>query len=340
MIGWGYPPNIDGGLDIHVAELFSELKEEVNVDLALPEDRAPEKDNIVGLKTNSDDIMSKAHDISKQAVDLAEEYDIIHTHDWFGAESGLKAKKYSNTKWVSTIHSTASGRTQGNSRRMEKFERCMAESSDAFIAVSQTLADEVEGEYGVKPRVIENGYSKPKSIDKDVKKELEIEDDMIFYVGRHAEQKGIELLIYAFKKLLEEENASLVIGGDGGMRQSLEEFAKIMDIEEKVVFTGFIPEQELGDYYEAADVFVSPSINEPFGLTITEALESETRVVATKNGAQETLPEEAIIKVSRETDSIKEGIKTALEKDYFPDYESRSWEEVAEETLEIYEELT
>lgn len=341
MVGWGYPPNIDGGLDVHVAHLFSELKKKgIDVDLALPKERAPEKENVVPLEIEPDNMMSQAHDLSQNIVEIAKDYDIIHTHDWFGAESGLKSKKHAETNWVSTIHSTASGRTRGNPGRVGKLERCMAERSDAFITVSQALAEEVHEEYSAKPRVIENGYSRPRSSGKDIKSELNIEGDMIFYVGRHAEQKGIELLIYAFKRLLEEQEATLVIGGDGHMRESLEEFVKILDLEEETMFTGFISEEELGDYYKAADVFVSPSINEPFGLTITEALESGTSVVATESGAQETLPDEAIIKVPRRSEEIKNGIQQALEDEDVPSYRSRDWEEVAEETIRIYDELS
>ncbi|MFB6099800.1 MAG: glycosyltransferase family 4 protein, partial [Candidatus Nanohalobium sp.] len=267
---------------------------------------------------------------------ITEDYDIVHTHDWFGAEAGVKARKYGDVKWVSTIHSLSSGRTRnGSGGELEKLEEIAVEKPDKTLAVSKKLAEEVEDEYGEKPEVIHNGFSTPKSSGKDVKSYLGISGDIVFFVGRHAEQKGIEHLLYGFQKFLEEDEAELVIGGDGYMRESLEEFAEMLGIEEKVYFVDYIPSEELGDYYSAADLFVSPSINEPFGLTITEALESGTPALATENGVSE-ISSEFIIETSPDSEEIAEGIMKGLEMDREVDVEGRSWNEMAEEVLEVY----
>ena len=171
-----------------------------------------------------------------------------------------------------------------------------------------------------------------------MKKELGIEDNMIFFVGRHTEQKGLEHLLYGFKKFLEDNSGTLVLGGKGHMQEALQEFTEILDIEDSVTFQGFIPEEELGDYYSSADVFVSPSINEPFGLTITEALEHQTPVVAAESGVEEVLPDNTIVKVSPSSDEICRGIEEALNRE-IGSIEGRSWREVAEETLEVYRDL-
>jgi len=339
MLGWGYPPDIDGGLDVHVARLFDELEQlGADITLALPEDRVPEEEeNIVALKTGEGDMMDQVRNLSKGFVEMAEDYDIVHTHDWFGAEPGLKAKKYADVKWFSTFHSLSSQRSRKPSHRMEEMERGIVEKSDKLLAVSEMLAEEIEGEYGKKPEVIHNGFSKAEENGRDIKEELDI-GTMIFYVGRHAEQKGLEHLVYGFSKFLEKEDATLVLGGEGHMKDAIREFVEMLGIEEKVLFQGFIPEEELGDYYRSADVFVSPSINEPFGLTVTEAVEAGTPVVATESGAEEILPGNTVVRAEPESDSIAEGIEKALDRDT-PDFDSRSWKEVAEETLEVYRKL-
>lgn len=340
MLGWGYPPDIDGGLDIHVARLFEELRElGVDITLALPEERVPEDDEgIFSLDSGEGDMMERARNLSKEFVELAEDYDIVHTHDWFGAEPGLKAKKYADVKWISTFHSLSSQRSRRSSHRMQEMERGIIEKADKVLAVSEMLAEEVEEEYGRKPEAVHNGFSKAEERGKDIKEEIDIET-MIFYVGRHAEQKGLEHLVYGFSKFLEGNDATLVLGGDGHMRQALEEFVEMLDIEENVIFEGFISKEELGDYYASADVFVSPSINEPFGLTVTEAVEAGTPVVATRNGAEELLPGNAIVRAEPDSDSIAEGIKKAMNHE-IPDHDSRSWKDVAEETIEIYREIS
>lgn len=341
LTGWGYPPEIDGGLDIHVYHLFNELrkKEGLEVKLALPEENAPEGKDIISVKTGEGDMTWKARKMSAEIAEKAQYFDIIHTHDWFGAEAGYKASKYSETVWISTLHSLVSSRTHGTSKKIERMEKVTAEESDKLIAVSEGLKDDIEKEFDAEVSVIYNGFSQPSSTGKDVKKELGIDEDMVFFVGRHAEQKGIEHLLYGFKKFLENGNkASLVIGGDGHMREPLEKFTELLDIEGEIYFTGFIPSKELGDYYRDAEAFVSPSINEPFGLTITEALESGTAVLATESGVDELVTGDAITGISPESDSIAEGLEKALEKDVVPDYESRTWSEMAEEVLEIYRE--
>ena len=92
------------------------------------------------------------------------------------------------------------------------------------------------------------------------------------------------------------------------------------------------------DYFNSADVFVSPSRNEPFGLTITEALGCETPVVATENGASEIV-KNGIVPVDHSTDSLAEGIESALKMEDFS-VEGKSWEDVADETAEFYGDLT
>lgn len=336
IVGWGYPPKIDGGLDIHLKHLFEELqKKDIDVDLALPEERAPDRENIIGVEVGEGGMMDKAKTLSQEVAKLSENYDIIHTHDWFGAEAGFKAKKYSDVKWVSTFHSLSSSRNREPSPDLRKLEKAAAENADELIAVSKKLQKELEDEFGVSSEVIYNGFSKPENSGINMKAKLGIDNKMVFYVGRHAEQKGLEYLMYGFQKLLDERDATLVLGGKGHMTESLKEFAEILGIKENIVFTGFIPREELGDYYRAADVFVSPSINEPFGLTITEALESGTPVVATENGVEELIGD-SIISVETRSDSLKKGIEKALEQDNIPEFENRSWKDMAEETLEIY----
>lgn len=337
MLGWGYPPDIEGGLDIHVSRVFEELREKgVDIDLALPEQNAPDKEGIIPLEMPDGDMKFQARKMSKDIVKIAQEYDVIHTHDWFGSEAGFKASKYSDTKWVSTYHSLSSDRTSLPSDDIERLEKTGLKA-DKPLAVSELLADKIEDEYGEKPGVVLNGFSEPESRGIDVKKDLDMEGDVVFYVGRHAEQKGIELLIYGFKKI--QKNATLVIGGSGHITQDLKKFVEMLGIEDQVIFAGYIPDEELGDYYSAADVFVSPSLSEPFGLTITEAISCGTPVVATENGAKEILPEKAVVSVDQNSNSIAEGIDNALEIKNFDVDISREWEDVAEDLIGIYEEF-
>jgi len=346
LVGWGYPPNIEGGLDIHVVRLFEELrnKEEIDVTMALPAINAPgeERTDIISIEAESNDIFGIAREMSQKIPQIADEYDIIHTHDWFGAETGFKCKKYCDVSWVSTIHSLCKNRSRSISETVGRLEKVACTEPDQLIAVSQILREDILKEHSVKSEVIYNGFSKPKTKGIDVKKELGIEGDMIFFVGRHAEQKGIEHLIYGFKKYLgEHDDCYLVLGGEGELKESYENFVKLLDIEDRVIFVGFVNEDILGDYYRCADVFVSSSFSEPFGLTITEALEMKTSVVATKSGVEEILPQNLIYSAEPTSDSLKNALKKALKEDTAPNqsFNSRDWSKMAEEIIEVYKSL-
>lgn len=341
LVGWGFPPKIDGGLDIHVKHLFEELLSRgVSVDLALPEENAPRRDNVIGLDVGEGDMVWKARDLSSKVAEIASDYDIVHTHDWFGAEAGFKARKYCNVEWVSTIHSSTAGRSRNHGEgEIRDLERLAVTEPDKCVSVSRKLSKEVKDEYNKKPEVVHNGFSQPENSGFNPKMEMDIDGDMFFFVGRHAEQKGIEHLIYGFKKYLENDDATLVVGGDGEMKESLEKFTEMLKIEENVIFPGFIPSEELGDYYLAADVFVSPSINEPFGLTISEALESGTPVVATESGISEIVSEDMITEVEPDSDSIAKGLKQAVDTEKGFEVEGRSWAEMTDETIEVYSSL-
>ena len=336
IVGWGYPPKIDGGLDIAVKELFKGLqeKEDIEVYLMLPEERAPNQENIVSVEVEGD-MFSKAEQLSRAAAKKASEYDIIHTHDWFGAEAGFKSSKYSEVKWISTFHSLSSSRSRTPSEELEELEEIAVNNADRVTAVSDKLSSEIESVHGTKALTVHNGFSKLEEGDEI---ELESEKPVFLYVGRHAEQKGLEHLIYGFKKYLKENEGLLILGGEGHLKQALEDFVEILDLGDSIRFEGFIPDKELSSYYRSADVFVSPSINEPFGLTISEALSCGTRVVCTESGINELLPSEAVTLVEPNSDSIAEGLERSLDREPV-EIKGRSWNEMAEDYIEIYKEL-
>ena len=348
MVGWGYPPNIEGGLDIHVANLVDFLRSDdsVEVSLALPSFNVDlEKDFMISLDLEEGDVLDVSRKMSRKVASIAEDFDIVHTHDWFGAEAGYKAQKYSDCKWVSTIHSLSSDRFSGSADEVEKLEKLACNKPDKVLAVSEKLKKSIKRDYKVSDiNIVYNGFSKPNSTGLDVRDKLDLrkDDNLVFFVGRHAEQKGVEHLIYGFSKYLDDGNQGfLVLGGDGYLRESFEDFVELLGIEDNVLFEGFIPERVLGDYYSAADVFVSPSISEPFGLTITEALAVNTPVLATDSGVNELLPQRLIENIEPNSESIKYGLENVLSRNFEEnlDYTSRTWSEMSEEVLDIYKSI-
>ncbi|MFW5978189.1 MAG: glycosyltransferase family 4 protein [Halohasta sp.] len=337
MLGWGFPPNVTGGLDTWVGEVFEAFEQkDAELELLLPEAYAPEDRNgIHSVPTGEGDIITRVGRMSDRFVELANEADIAHTNDWFGYGPGLRAKRETDAVWVSEFHSLSSDRNINPPEREVETERRVARQSDVLICVSDLTRQDVLEQYGVDSHIVHNGFSSLETTGVDVKADLGIEGPMLLFVGRHTDQKGISHLIYAMDKI-QDTDATLVLGGSGHQTEHLKMFAELLGLEDRIKFAGYIPEEKLGDYYAAADVFISPSRAEPFGLTITEALAAGAQVVATPSGVRETLPDGCLVEVTVDSDSIARGIDEALAREGPPKYEPRTWDEVAEDLLDVY----
>jgi len=341
MLGWGFPPNVTGGLDTAVGELFEQFdaRADVEIELVLPAEYAPEdRAGIHGVETGSGDVVTRIGRLSSEFAARAAEADIVHTNDWFGYNPGSRAKADHDVEWVTTFHSLSSDRNRHPPQREVETERRVVERSDHLIAVSNLTAGKIEEEYGDDAAVIHNGFSSVETTGRDVKADLGIEGPMLFFVGRHTDQKGISHLIYALEKL-RREGVVLVLGGSGHLTEQLERFAELLDLRDAVEFVGYVPEEELGDYYASADLFVSPSLAEPFGITIVEALSVGTRVVASECGVAELLPEGVLVEIEPDSGAIADGIERALDIDGPLEYPARTWEEVADEHVAFYERI-
>jgi len=338
MLGWGFPPNVSGGLDTHVGELFDGMRDRgVDVELVLPAEYAPEdRDGIVDVPTGDGDIITRVGRMSETVAERAADADVVHTHDWFGYGPGSRAKASADVTWVSTFHSLSTDRNLDPPRREVETERRLAQRADHLIAVSELTAADVREQYGGDPTVIYNGFSECTTTGREFKSELGIDGEMLFFVGRHTDQKGIAHLVYAMERL-NRDDVTLVIGGSGHLTDQLKRFAELLGVDDRIEWVGYVPETDLGDYYASADLFVSPSLAEPFGITITEALSAGTRVVATESGVTEVLPEDSVVEVQPDSKSIAAGIGRALELEGVPEYEPITWAEVVDETIAFYE---
>ncbi|WP_321169952.1 glycosyltransferase family 4 protein [Halobaculum sp. CBA1158] len=341
MLGWGFPPNVTGGLDTAVGELFERLRERdgIEVELVLPAEYAPaDRDGIHGVPTGEGDIITRIGRLSGAFVERAADADIVHTNDWFGYNPGSRAQANHDVEWVTTFHSLSSDRNADPPERETRTEQRVVNRSDHLLAVSEFTARKIAREYGGDAEVLYNGFSAVETTGRDLKADLEIDGEMLFFVGRHTDQKGLSYLLYALSKI-GRDDVTLVVGGTGHLTDQLKRFAELLDLEDRVRFVGYVPEEELGDYYASADLFVSPSLAEPFGITIVEALSAGTRVVAGPSGAAELLPEDCLIEVEPDSDAIAAGIERGLAMDTPLEYEIRTWEEVADEHVAFYERI-
>lgn len=339
MLGWGFPPNVTGGLDTAVGELYEQFTDDdgVTVELVLPAEYAPDdRPGVHGVETGDGDIVTRIGQLSEAFVARAADADLIHTHDWFGYNPGSRAQAEHDVPWITTFHSLSSDRNAEPPDRERRTERRVVNRSDHLIAVSHYTARKLRREYDGEATVIHNGFPRVEPSGRDVKAELGIDGPMLLFVGRHTDQKGIEYLLYALSEL-RREDVTLVVGGTGHLTAQLQKFAELAGVADQTEFVGFVPEPELPDYYASADLFVSPSRSEPFGITVVEALSAGTRVVSTECGAAEVLPDDCLISVDRDATSIAAGIERGLAADGPVEYEERGWDEVADDHRVVYD---
>lgn len=341
MLGWGFPPNVSGGLDTFVGALYGALdaRDDVNVELVLPAEYAPgDVENIHGVPTGEGDIITRIERLSDAFVERAGDADVVHTHDWFGYDPAVRAQSAHDVQWMTTFHSLTQDRNLNPPDYEVETEQRIVDRADLLVAVSNLTARRTREFYGGDPAVVHNGFQHVTPTGRDVKAELGIDGPMLFFVGRHTHQKGIEHLLYAMSKL-RRDDVTLVLGGSGHLTAQLKRFCELLDIEERVVFAGYVPDEELADYYASADLFVSPSLAEPFGMTIVEALSVGTRVVTTECGAAEILPEDCLVQVTPDSDSIVDGVERALAMEGDLVFEERTWTDVADDYVALYEDL-
>lgn len=221
-------------------------------------------------------------------------YDIVIAHDWLSVISGITIKKESELPLVFHVHSTESGRTLGNgSEVVSNIELHGAKAADLILTVSHAMKDELLklGFPKDKIQVCYNGvdpqkYS-PKATSTKQTKELRslygLKDDdlMILFIGRLVGVKGVDKLIMAMPHVLQKiPNAKLVIVGLGELQDYLVNLVKTIKLQDSIKFRfEFLPEEERILHYAACDVAVFPSLYEPFGIVVLEAMSMERPVV-------------------------------------------------------------
>ncbi|MFI5206007.1 MAG: glycosyltransferase family 4 protein, partial [Candidatus Paceibacterales bacterium] len=225
------------------------------------------------------------------------DFDVIHAHDWLSFLAGIRAHRISGKPLVVQIHSTEFDRTGNTTGNYEVFtiEKNGMELADSVIAVSNFTKNVITDKYGISPNkvhVVHNGIAKPghSPFENDVL-ELKKHNRIVLFVGRLTLQKGPDYFLKAAKKVLEyESNVVFLMVGDGDMKEQLIREAVHAGISDKVIFTGFLRDSELKKIYKSADLFVMPSVSEPFGIAGLESAINGTPVLLSKqSGISEIL---------------------------------------------------
>lgn len=224
-----------------------------------------------------------------------EQFDLIHAHDWMTFLAGIAVQQESGKPLVVHVHSTEFDRTGLHvNQRIYDIERAGMHAATNVIAVSHLTRNIILRHYGVDPRKVEVVYN---AIDDNGDAPtvdlppITRDDKIVLFLGRITMQKGPEYFLAAAKRVLEVmDNVRFVMAGSGDMIRRMIELAAEMGIGHKVLFTGFLRGNDVRRVYRMADLYVMPSVSEPFGLTPLEALSNDVPVLISKqSGVAEVL---------------------------------------------------
>jgi glycogen(starch) synthase len=241
------------------------------------------------------DMFQETERYAAVAVALAkdETFDVVHAHDWMTFPAGIAVARRFNKPLVIHIHSTEFDRSGEHvNQRIYDIERRGIHAADKTIAVSHYTRNIILSRYAVAPDKVEVVYN---AIDNngqlDVPPSIRRDEKIVLFLGRITMQKGPEYFLAAAKKVLQyEENVRFVMAGSGDMARRMIELAAELGIGHKVVFTGFLRGEDVNRVYKMADLYVMPSVSEPFGIAPLEALSHDVPVLISKqSGVSEVL---------------------------------------------------
>lgn len=298
----------------------------------------------------------RRYGLRARKIAMEEEHDVIHAHDWLSFRAGIEAKRLSGKPLVVHVHATEFDRTAGHpNQHIYEAERKGMHAADCVIAVSHHTKKTIMEHYGIsgdKIMVVHNGIDYG-----DHKKELSPSlfylkltgRKVVLFVGRITIQKGLDYFLKAAKRVLEyEPKVMFVVSGSGDMEHQMIRMATEMGLAEHVVFTGFLRGDDLTRLYRAADLFIMPSVSEPFGLTALEAAANGAPILVSKqSGAAEVLPnalKSDFWDIDDMTDKIvgvlrSRGLHDTLGENGTRDVEQVTWENAAGKCTALYHDL-
>ncbi len=292
------------------------------------------------------------------------EFDVIHAHDWLTLRGAMLAKRLTNLPLIVHIHATEFDRSgadddEWGNDMIHQIEYEGMMMADKVISVSQWTKDIIVRRYGIDPAKIEvvhnsidleSPYIKSDDQSDNVYKYLAKMQQrgyrIVMNAGRQSIQKGLPNLLEAAKLAIDKNPKMIfVFAGSGDMHYELIERAAYLNISRNVVFTGFVFGKKLRDLFSIADLFVMPSVSEPFGSTPLEALGLGTPVlISHQSGVSE------IIKTALKVDfwdthelankmvgvAKNDSLRDELAAQGYEEFQNHSWAHSAQKTMQAY----
>ncbi len=222
------------------------------------------------------------------------EFDVIHAHDWLTYAAGIAAKQATGKPLVVHMHATEFDRSGENvNQRVYDIERSGMEAADRVITVSNLTRNIVIDRYGIDPEKVITVHNAVEPTDQyDFSQaEKHVPEKIVTFLGRVTFQKGPEYFIEAAYKVLQRDpDVRFVMAGTGDLLEKMIRRVAQLRIASRFHFTGFLRGENVDRMFAMSDVYVMPSVSEPFGISPLEAMRSNVPVVISKqSGVAEIL---------------------------------------------------
>lgn len=250
-------------------------------------------DNVYGADLFEE--VSRYAKIAK-VIAMEESHDLIHAHDWMAYQAGINAKMISKKPLICHIHATEFDRSGGNpDQRISHMEYSGLNAADIVIANSEYTKKNVIKHYNIdsnKIKVVHFGIDPNNPhYNSAYKSKLSDNDNVVLFLGRVTLQKGPDYFVETAKRVLDfVPNTKFVMAGTGDMLPRMIERSADLGISKNMLFTGFLQGHDVHKAFQMADLYVMPSVSEPFGLVALESIKNGTPVLISKqSGVSEVL---------------------------------------------------
>ncbi len=228
------------------------------------------------------------------AMQHASEFDVIHAHDWLTYLAGIAAKELTGKPLVVHVHATSYDRGDEKhiDTRVLDIETRGMQAADRVVTVSDLTRNIVINRYGIDPAKVVTVHN---AVDFSGRENIQVErgvrDKVVTFLGRITFQKGPEYFIEAAAMVLKRtKNVRFVMAGSGDMmNRAIRQVAKL-GISDRFHFTGFLRGAEVQKMFALSDVYIMPSVSEPFGISPLEAMRTGVpAIISHQSGAAEVL---------------------------------------------------
>lgn len=296
-----------------------------------------------------EDLVNKVIDYAKYVAQLSSkiEFDIIHCHDWMTILAGVEIKKLSKKPLVLHIHSLEYDRngpqSQGWIYQLEKYGM---QQADVVVPVSNYTGEIIKSHYKIKQDKIVPVHNGAET-SQIVKEEKPFEDKLVLYLGRVTGQKGPQYFLDIATKVVENiPDVRFVMAGTGDRLKGLIETGAYKKIGNKLHFTGFLSKEKVRHLLSIGDVYVMPSVSEPFGISALEAaqygvpcvISNQSGVSEVLNGALKADYWDTELMANHIISLLKnDNLKEQVVNDAYNDVSKCTWDKAAEKVQQVYE---